>query len=199
MGRKKRIWIPHSFYHVVSRGNRRGPIFLTLDDFEAFLHILRQVHEKTPFSLSSYCLMTNHYHLQIRSHGQPVSKVMSLINKRYATYYNTRYRLSGHVFEKRFYDKPIETKEGMLEVSRYIHLNPVRANMSKVPEQYKWSSFRFYQSSLDKEQPFMDCNVLLDYYSGDLQEKKRKYNEYVYEGMEDSYISVAPGVSAVMP
>ncbi|MFC4769463.1 transposase [Effusibacillus consociatus] len=184
MGRKKRIWISQCYYHIVSRGNRRDPLFIDIHDFEAFFHILRQVHEKTPFSLASYCLMTNHYHLQLRSSNQPVSKVMSLINKRYATYYNTRYRLSGHVFEKRFYDKAIETKEGMLEVSRYIHLNPVRANMIKVPEQYAWSSFRFYISSFEKEQPYMDWEVLLDYYSGDLREKQQKYYEFVRQEME---------------
>lgn len=158
-------------------------MFLDTYDFEAFFHILRQVHEKASFTLTSYCLMTNHYHLQIHSAEQPVSKVMSLINKRYATYYNTRYRLSGHVFEKRFYDKPIQTKEGMLEVSRYIHLNPVRAKMAEIPEQYAWSSFRFYLMTFWKEPPYMDGNLLLDYYSGGLEERKRKYYEFVYEGI----------------
>jgi putative transposase len=127
MPRAKRVWIPERFYHIVCRGNRRDPLFRNVTDFEAFLHILEQLHEKHRFEIASYCLMTNHYHLQIRSSETPLSKLMALINKRYANYYNTKYKLTGHVYEKRYYDKLIEGKEGMLEVSRYIHLNRVAA------------------------------------------------------------------------
>jgi putative transposase len=69
---------------------------------------------------------------------------MALINKRYANYYNTKYRLTGHVYESRFYDKMIVDKEGMLEVSRYIHLNPVEAKMVRKPEYSPWSSYHFF-------------------------------------------------------
>ncbi len=118
MGRAKRIFIPNRFYHVVCRGNRRDPLFRNTTDFQAFLHILQQVHEKYPIEIASYCLMTNHFHLQICSKDASLSKIMSQINKRYANYYNTKYRITGHVFEKRFYDKLIDDKVGMLEVSR---------------------------------------------------------------------------------
>ncbi|WP_193392232.1 transposase, partial [Neobacillus vireti] len=64
MSRQKRIWIPNRFYHIVCRGNRREPLFRNATDFQAFLHILNQLHEKVPFEMASYCLMTNHYHLQ---------------------------------------------------------------------------------------------------------------------------------------
>jgi hypothetical protein len=66
-----------------------------------------------------------------------------VVNKRFANYYNAKYRLTGHVFEKRYYDQLINDKEGMLEVSRYIHLNPVKANRVKAPENYPWSSYYF--------------------------------------------------------
>src|SRR5436309_9479662 len=138
MSRQKRTWLPSRYYQIVCRGNRRDPLFRNRSDFQAFLHILVQLYEKIPFEVASYCLMTNHYHLQIRSSEVPFSKLMSLINKRYANYYNTKYRLTGHVFEKRYYDQPIEDKQGMLEVSRYIHLNPVKAKMVMVPENYPW-------------------------------------------------------------
>lgn len=177
MARKKRIWIPNLFYHIVCRGNRRDPLFMDNSDFKVFLHILNQVNTQTPFELASYCLMTNHFHLQLRSQDQPVSKVMSLINKRYADYYNTKNNLSGHVFEKRYYDKIIDSKQGMLEVSRYIHLNPVEAKMVAKPETYRWSSFRYYLHTLNYNQ--LNMNVILDYFSGDTWEKRRKYQEYV--------------------
>jgi putative transposase len=67
MGRQKRIWVPHRFYHIVCRGNRRDPLFKETNDFLAFLHILHQLHEKIPFEIAAYCLMTNHFHLQLRS------------------------------------------------------------------------------------------------------------------------------------
>lgn len=79
MGRKRRIWIPESFYHIVCRGNRRDHLFMDEGDYTTFLYILHHVNEVVPFELASYCLMTNHFHLQLRSREQHISKVMSLI------------------------------------------------------------------------------------------------------------------------
>lgn len=119
--------------------------------------------------------MNNHYHLQIRSSEVPFSKLMSLINKRYANYYNTKYRLTEHVYEKRYYDQIIEDKQGMLEVSRYIHLNPVKAKMVKAPESYPWSSFYLFKYPHSFIPTFMNLNSLLDYYEGTTAQKREKY------------------------
>lgn len=177
MPRPKRIWMPSRFYHIVCRGNRRDPLFRSAADFKAFLHIFHQLHEKFPFELVSYCLMTNHFHLQMRSQEASISKIMALINKRYADYYNTRYRLTGHVFEKRFYDKMIEDKEGMIEVSRYIHLNPVQAKMVKRPEHYPWSSYYLYLYPNSIQPRFMNIEHILDYFEGTAEDKRRLYCE----------------------
>jgi REP element-mobilizing transposase RayT len=179
MGRRKRIWVSQAFYHIVSRGNRRENLFNDVGDFKTFLYILQTIHQKYPFELASYCLMNNHFHLQLRSRKQPVSKVMSLINKRYADYYNTKNNFSGHVFEKRYYDQLIDTKTGMLEVSRYIHLNPLEAGMVEKAEEYQWSSYRYYLYT--RGGPFLSRHVILDYFSGDEEEKRRKYREFVEE------------------
>ncbi|WP_462406991.1 REP-associated tyrosine transposase [Gracilibacillus sp. Marseille-QA3620] len=175
MGRAKRNFIPNRYYHVVCRGNRRDPLFRNAADFEAFIHILEQLCEKYPFEMASYCFMTNHFHLQICSKDTPLSKLMALINKRYANYYNTKYRLTGHVFEKRFYDKLIEDKEGMLEVSRYIHLNPVVAKMVKQPEQYPWSSYVSYYYPHSVLLRFLNIGAVLHYYEGEESDKREKY------------------------
>ncbi|OZU87206.1 transposase [Virgibacillus indicus] len=177
MARKKRIWVPGSFYHIVCRGNRRDALFNDDGDFKTFLHILQQVHKKTPFELASYCLMTNHFHLLMCSKEQPISKIMSLINKRYADYYNTKNRLTGHVFEKRFFDKIIGSGHGMLEVSRYIHLNPIEAGMVGKAENYRWSSYRYYLHTTSG--PVLNMEVILDCFSGSESEKRRKYWEFV--------------------
>jgi REP element-mobilizing transposase RayT len=159
------------------RGNRRDPLFRSAIDFHAFLHILHQLHQKIPFELASYCLMTNHYHLQLRSEEASLSKLMALINKRYANYYNTRYRLTGHVFEKRFYDTIIEDKNGMIEVSRYIHENPVEAKMVKRAEHYPWSSYYLYMYPEAIQPRFMKVEAILEYYVGTLEERRRLYCE----------------------
>ncbi|WP_374721456.1 REP-associated tyrosine transposase [Peribacillus tepidiphilus] len=179
MPRKKRIWIPHHFYHVVCRGNRRDPLFRCRNDYLAFFHILSQLHEKIPFEIASYCLMTNHFHLQIRSTEEPLSKVMSFINKRYANYYNTRYKLTGHVFEKRYYDKIITDREGMLEVSRYIHLNPVEAKMVKKPEDYPWSSYYFYKNPSTQKPQYVVPHKISTYFVGDEKEQYHRYCGFV--------------------
>lgn len=191
MGRHRRIWLPDYYYHVVSRGNRREPLFHDSVDFESFIRILDHVHEKAPFSIASYCLMTNHFHLQIRFLDQPMYRVMAMINKRYATYYNTRYSTSGHVFEKRYFSKPIVTIEGMLEVSRYIHLNPVRANIFELPEQYQWSSFRIYQETDGEQQlSFFYPEAVLDLFNGKRYEQLKKYEHFVYEALESIELSI---------
>lgn len=123
--------------------------------------------------------MTNHFHLQMRSKQQPISKVMSLINKRYADYYNTKNGITGHVFEKRYYDKIIDSEQGMLKVSRYIHLNPLEAGMVMKAQSYRWSSYQYYINTTHHHMLSMD--VVLGCFSGRGMERRRKYREFVEE------------------
>ncbi|WP_102344817.1 REP-associated tyrosine transposase [Bacillus sp. Marseille-P3661] len=176
MPRKKRVWINEYFYHIICRGNRRDPLFMDDRDFNVFFKIVDQVFERNPFEISTYCLMTNHYHLLLRSKEIPISKVIGLINKRYATYYNTRYCLTGHVFEKRYFDKLMENSEDMLETSKYIHLNPVRANIVTHPNHYSWSSFHLFQhKDLETIPRYMNLIPILGIYPGTLTEQTQNY------------------------
>jgi len=177
MARKKRIWDPDSFCHIVSRGNRRDALFYEERDYRIFLHILQEVNSEISFELASCCLMTNHFHLLMRSSEQSTSKVMSMINKRYADYYNTKNKFTGHVFERRFYDKIIGSPMGMLDVSRYIHLNPVEAGIVTNPESYKWSSYRYIMNTTTT--PLLNMEVILDYFSGNKAEKRDKYQKFM--------------------
>jgi hypothetical protein len=119
--------------------------------------------------------MTNHYYLLVRSPETSLSKLMSLLNKRYANYYNTRYGLTGHVFEKRFYDEIVEDRAGMLQVSRYIHLNPVKAKMVERPEWYPWSSYHLYKGNDHNPPPFIDIQHILNFFVGTTEEKRQSY------------------------
>lgn len=181
MGRKQRIWLPEHFYHIVCRGNQRAPLFKDDGDFLTFLYLLKKIYEIYPFEVASYCLMTNHFHLQLRSQEVPISKIMSLLNKRYANYYNTKNHLTGHVFEKRYYDKIIYSNEGMLEVSKYIHLNPLEAKMVHSLQEYRWSSYPFYYSTIGAKLPFLQVDSILDLYTGTGLEKRKAYLAFVNE------------------
>lgn len=179
MVRKNRVWLPNHFYHIVSRGNRKDVLFKDEKDYRVFMYILQEVYETHPFEIASYCLMNNHYHLQLRSKEHPISKIMALINKRYATYFNARYDLTGHVFEKRYFGEALNTSGNMLEVSRYIHLNSVKAGLTNKPESYKWSSYRYYFYRRLKVIPFMNSSVLLEGYPGTMNEKRESYCQFV--------------------
>ncbi|RXJ02204.1 transposase [Anaerobacillus alkaliphilus] len=178
MGRAKRIWLPDYFFHVVCRGNRRDPLFYEENDFHEFFYILTEIYEKYPLQLVSYCLMTNHFHLQVRSTEESISKIMSLLNKRYANYFNTKYGLTGHVFEKRFFSDIISDPLGMLEVSRYIHQNPLKAKMVTSPELYPYSSMYYYTNSDIDPPPFLDTTILLNYFPESLDERRQRFIEY---------------------
>ncbi|MBM7095776.1 transposase [Bacillus sp. H-16] len=178
MARRQRIWIPEMFYHVVSRGNRREPLFLDDYDFLELLQILDGVSLKVPYQLGSYCLMNNHFHLLIRSKEQSVSKVMSLVNKRYANYFNTKYKYEGHVFEKRFFSEPVMGRRGILDVSRYIHLNPLKVGMVTSVREYPWSSYPLYLSNTLASPSYFDKTFLLHYFPGTMEEKREQLIEY---------------------
>lgn len=181
MPRKLRTWIPNSFYHITCRGNRRGVLFKDDGDFYAFYHILQEVHKKTPFELATYCLMTNHFHLQLRSTQHSISKIMLLINKRYATYYNTKNNFTGHVFEQRYFSEPINDRSGMLGISRYIHLNPVEAEMVLMAEDYPWSSYSYYKNSQERTPAYMNIDIVLDLFLGFQGSRRMSYCNFVHQ------------------
>lgn len=144
LARKPRIWYPGAMYHIISRGNRKSALFYDDQDLQTYLTILEKTKLKFPFYLHAYCLMTNHTHLQLETMEHPISDIMKRINSLYAIYFNKRHDLNGHVFQGRFGSRLIETRGYLLDVSRYIHLNPVEAEMVSRPEDYPWSSYRSY-------------------------------------------------------
>ncbi len=165
MPNKHRVFLPGQFYHIGSRGNRKEPLFLDGEDYSKFLQLITEIYEQYPtIRLASYCIMTNHYHLQICSSEVSLSKVMHLLNKRYAYYFNKKYDQTGHVFEKRFFSKPVLGGAGLLKVSHYIHFNPVNAFIVPKPQQYQWSSYSAYYYSYTSY-PFLNKEPILAYFN----------------------------------
>jgi len=146
MPKKKRVWYPRATYHIMCRGNRRSDLFRDEEDYQVYLDILKQVKEKHQFILYTYCLMTNHIHLQLQTLNEEIWEIMRITNLKYARYFNTKYNLIGHLFQGRYRSELIEEDSYNLVISRYIHLNPVRAAMVEFPVDYKWSSYKVYMS-----------------------------------------------------
>ena len=175
MPRKKRVWFPGAAYHIISRGNRKSELFRYSIDFKYFLSILKQTKEDYPFKLMGYCLMRNHIHLQIKTEEIEIWKIMRKLNLFYAKYFNKRYDLMGHLFQGRYYSNLIEDHSENLTISRYIHLNPVEAEIVSDPAKYRWSSYAYYLGLMESD--LVDEELVLSYYSKNSREKYKKYVE----------------------
>ena len=151
MGRQKRIWYEGAVYHVMGRGNRHTAIYRNEDDYKLFMMLLSDIQEKCPFILHAYCLMTNHFHLELTTQTISISKIMQKLMNHYARNFNQKYEFQGHLFDSRYASKLIEDDGYFLEVSRYIHLNPVKAGMVRNPLDYEYSSYRQYISPGNEE------------------------------------------------
>ena len=165
MPRKKRIWYPGATYHVMSRGNRKGTLFREHSDYLLFLEYVRMIRERFPFKIHALCLMTNHFHIAIETQETELSKIMQKILHLYASEFNNKYKYSGHLFEGRFTSCLIEDERYFLEVSRYIHLNPVKAMMVRGPEDYEYSSYNLFlteSSGKEENKTFLRIRNLVD-------------------------------------
>ena len=146
MARQLRIEYAGAYYHVTARGNERRKIFFTQRDFEKFKEYLMGGQKKYGYILHSYVLMTNHYHLIIETPEGNLSRVMHNLNSSYTAYINTKRKRSGHLFQGRYKAIVVDKDNYLLELSRYLHLNPVRAKMVEKPEEYPHSSYRTFIS-----------------------------------------------------
>lgn len=144
MGRPKRIWYPGATYHVMSRGNHRAEIFKDRFDYISFIGYVAKTRDIYSFMIHSICLMTNHFHMIVETKDTELYKIMQKILHLYSMDFNRRYRLTGHLFESRYTACLIKDERYLLEVSRYIHLNPVKAMMVRTPHDYEYSSYKLF-------------------------------------------------------
>lgn len=177
MAHKVRQWQENYFYHITSRSNRKEPLFRSEEDFLFFLHLLEEINKKYPFEIAAYVLMKTHFHLLMRSNSLEYSKIMFLIKKKYATYFNRKYQTRGHLYDRRFFAKPANSQRTLLHMSRYIHFNPIAAHLVNIPEDYKWSSYQLFTQSTEDSStpPYINFNHLLISFSGSYQSRKMQY------------------------
>jgi putative transposase len=175
LARKLRPWFPGAIYHITARGNRRAPIFFDEKDYLQYLTILEDVRTSFPFTLHSYCLMTNHVHLQLETQEHHIQDIMKNIQYRYAIYLNKRMELDGHVFQGRYGAELVLSIDYFLEVSRYIHRNPLEASMVTDAVNYRWSSYPAYIHLL--ENPHIDRTKTFSHFPNPAHINYRKFVE----------------------
>jgi len=175
MARKRREWIPGDTLHITSRGNRKEVLFYDDEDRYFYLALLAKAKKKYPFYLHSYCLMNNHIHLLLETTHIPPGKIIHTTHTSYARYFNNRYNLVGHVFQGRYVSKRIMDAAHFLYVSRYIHRNPLEANIASDLSSYFWSSYPSYING--KEDPLVTKEKILQFYPLDSINNYRYYVE----------------------
>lgn len=194
MGRPLRIEYPGAYYHVTARGNERKDVFKSQKDREQFLQYLESAVTRYDAVIHAYCLMSNHYHLLLETPAGNLSKIMQHINGAYTNYYNAKRKRSGHLFQGRYKAIVVEADEYAQQLSRYIHLNPVRVGLSARPEEYRWSSYPEY-IGMRKQPEWLETSAILGYF-GAADQRHGNYRKFVEDLLGSDYESPLSGVVA---
>jgi len=188
MARPLRIEYSGAYYHITSRGNERKPVFKGNRDRERFVSYLESATERYGAIVHVYCLMDNHYHLFLETPRGNLSQIMHHINGAYTTYFNVKRDRSGHLFQSRYKAILVDADEYAVELSRYIHLNPVRAGIVPNPEEYKWSSCQYYTGKFTPPE-WLKGNLILGYFGKKRKSACKRYREFVYSVIDEEYKS----------
>ena len=168
MPRYARMKAGSGIYHVMVRGINRQAIFEDDEDRDKFIDILEKLMLEGSAAMLGYCLMSNHVHLLLREGKDPLDRTLKRIGVPYAFYFNRKYARSGHLFQDRFKSEPIYDDAHLATVIRYVHMNPVKAEIVKSPEDYQLSSFRAYLQWDEQFEgagdAFVDCGYILSIY-----------------------------------
>jgi REP element-mobilizing transposase RayT len=185
MSRPLRIEFHGALYHLTSRGDRREDIFENNLDRFCFLHVLDEVCDTYNWVCHSYCLMGNHYHLLVETPDANLSKGMRQLNGVYTQRFNSRHQRVGHVFQGRYKAILVEKERHLLELSRYIVLNPVRARMVRTAGDWPWSSYRAVIGYTESP-AFLESDWLLATFAAKRLEAITRYIEFVDNGDDQS-------------
>jgi putative transposase len=180
MARRPRLFAAGILYHVIVRGNQRQKIFTSDSDYRAYIERLARYRKKYDYVLHAYCLMPNHVHLLVESSEHPLAKFMQGVQQSYSQYFNLKHRKTGHVFEGRYKAILCQKDEYLLQLIRYIHLNPVRAGMVRSPERYRYSGDHAYLQG--KATEMIDPGTVLSMLGG-----RQAYRRFVKDGLSEGH------------
>lgn len=183
MGRKPRVHFPGALYHVISRGNQRQALFRSDLDRSHYLELLSHYQKRYEFRLYAYVLMGNHVHLLLEVGEIGLAKIMQGLQQSYTLYFNRKYRLIGHLFQGRYKALLCDRDSYLLELVRYIHLNPVRSKLTRDPALYRWSSHGAYVGRSAGTYSCVETAWVLRQFSRNRPEALRRYRQFVIEGI----------------
>ncbi len=177
MPRRPRLHVPGGHYHVTLRGNHREPLFATAADRAELNSIVADVIDRFDARVHAFCWMTNHLHAILQIAERPLGEVVQRIAQRYSRYRHKRLGTSGHLFERRHGAKLVDVDAYFVALLRYIHLNPVTANLVADPANYPWSSHRAY---LGQEViPWVTTDFGLSLFSTDCNRARHAYERLI--------------------
>jgi len=182
MSRPLRIEYGEAVYHVTSRGNDRKSIFKGDKDQGMLLNTLEEVNDRYHWLCHAYCLMNNHYHLVIETPDGNLSKGMRQLNGVYTMRFNRRHGSVGHVFQGRYKAILVQKESHLLEVCRYVVLNPVRAKGVEVPERWRWSSYRA-TAGTERVHPCLTVGWVLGQFGSKKRRAEKRYRAFVMDGI----------------
>lgn len=182
MATKTRVWLPKTIYHITMRGNRKEQIFLEKEDYKRYLKIFDdsiEFYKESNYKIACYCLMGNHVHFLLYMDEEPLDKLLQRLHSIYAKYFNKKYGYVGHLFEKRYYSEPIKDEQHLLDSSKYIHRNPIKANIINDISKYEWSSYQsLIGRKMDKR---VDEKLILNLYRDNYSKRYELYEYFVWE------------------
>lgn len=190
MARQQRLKSESGYYHIMLRGNNKSNIFNSDADKNRFLEIIYEKKQEEPFSLHAFCLMDNHIHLMLSEGQVDLSRVMKRLAISYVYYFNKKYNRVGHLFQDRFKSEVVETDNYILSLARYIHQNPVKANMVEKAVEYKWSSYRGYLFDNNEYAHLLDTDLVLGLLSGNKYQAKEYFADYMNLPSDVSFIDI---------
>ena len=185
MARKPRIHVDGALYHVMLRGNGGQTIFLSDDDRDAFEALVAEGVSRFGHRIHAFCWMGNHVHLAIQVADTPLSKIMQNLAFRYTRLINRREERIGHLFQGRFKALLVDADSYLLELVRYIHLNPVRAKLVADPADYRWSGHLAYLGKVHKE--WLTTDWVLSQFASSTGAARQSYGAFVKAGLHEGH------------
>jgi len=183
MARKPRLYFPGAVYHVILRGNAGQDIFFRDKDRLRFCFFIEEGRERFNYLIHAFCLMRNHVHLVLQVGEISISRILQNLSQRYTVWVNRQKGRTGHLFQGRYKAILIDADRYLLALVRYIHLNPIRAGIARVPEDYHWSSHKAY---LGREQlPWLTTSTVLSQLSTKPSVARRRFQDFVLEGIKE--------------
>lgn len=182
MARPLRLEYAGAVYHVMARGQERSSIFRDAGDRERFLALVGSITRDEAWGLHAYCLMGNHYHLLIETPRGGLSRGMRSLNGRYTQWFNRKHRRHGHLFEGRFKSVLVQKEGYLLELARYLVLNPVRAGLVSGPGEWGWSSYRATVGRTSAPD-WLEVDWVLEQFARSRSDARKAYRRFVSEGI----------------